>query len=291
MMNNIEISAQGGHSAVLHLAHGTPDFALPGGEPAARWRTLLGRLNLGRYEAVVVVSAHAAEKARAVLAGGMASPPLLHDYRGFNPTLTDLHLETPAAAEELRHRLLAGLGVLGLPVADEPTRPLDHGVWVPLLGAFGSRLPVPVFSLGLPLHDPLGRVRKWGEELGSLPLRVLWISSGGIVHNLSALAWDEPEGTPYGWARDFWEAVETHTAKNALEPLLDPWTLPGGSLAVPTREHYAPFILASGLAGRPLVPLAGGFAYRSLSLEVLAGARLARELRPQAAPSPHPPSL
>ena len=274
---------------MLHLAHGTPDFALPGREPAVRWNALLGETDLAAYEAVVVVSAHAASKDRvAILAGGAASPPLLHDYRGFDPTLADLGLETPAAPEELRATLLTELGGLGLPVRDAPGLPLDHGVWVPLLGTFGPRLPVPVFSLGLPLHFPLERVREWGVRLAALPLRLLWIASGGIVHNLSALAWDEPHGPPYGWAHDFWTAVEEHLAAGQAEPLLHPWELPGGSLAVPTREHYAPFVLAGGLAGRPLVPLASGFAYRSLSLEVLAGGGLETTLRPPSAPRAHP---
>jgi 4,5-DOPA dioxygenase extradiol len=270
-----QLASGAGAAHVLHLAHGTPDFALPDRTASRRWREVLEDVDPQAYEAVVVISAHGSVKGHfAVLAGGVSSPPLLHDYRGFDPALAESALDVPAASEDLRTRVLTGLGGLGLSVRDSPDRPLDHGVWVPLLGGFGTRLSVPVFSLGLPLEAPLERVREWGVRLASLPLRILWITSGGIVHNLAALAWDEPEGPPYGWARDFWTAVEQHLSAEGIEPLLDPWKLPGGSLAVPTREHYAPFVVALGLAGRAPLPRATGFAYRSLSLEVLVGGGL-----------------
>jgi 4,5-DOPA dioxygenase extradiol len=283
-MSNGSAAVVSGRPHVLHLAHGTPDFALPEREEAKRWRRTLAGADPASYDAVVVVSAHASAPARnARLSGGVASPPLLHDYRGFDPALASLRLDVPEARPELRDPILAELGALGLAVRDAPEAALDHGVWVPLTGIFGPRLPVPVFSLGLPLHAPLGRVREWGQRLAALPLRLLWITSGGVVHNLSALAWNEPEGPPYGWARDFWEAVAGHLAEGHDEPLLEPWKLPGGSLAVPTPEHYAPFVFATGLTDRPLLPLATGFAYRGLSLEVLAGGGLESLLRPTVA--------
>lgn len=273
---------------VVHLAHGTPDFALPGRSEGARWRAALAGIDPDSARALVVVSAHAASPRGLVLAGGSADPPLLHDYRGFDPSLSTLALSAPAAAPDLREEILSALAGLGIPVRDEPRTPLDHGVWVPLIGALGPRLSCPVFALGLPLHLPLERIREGGERLAPLLPGVVWITSGGVVHNLAALDWSSPDGPPFGWARDFWESVSEHLGAGNPEPLLRPWELPGGSLAVPTREHYAPFVFATGLAApdRPLAPRAMGFAYRSLSLEVLAD----RPLPPgAAAPLLHPP--
>lgn len=224
---------------VVFLAHGAPpllDDAGWVGELAA-WGQALPR-----PRAIVVISAH--WEARPVAIGATRPLPLIYDFYGFPERFYRLAYGAPGAPDVAR-RIRALLAAAGVPFVDDPERGLDHGSYIPLLCMYPAA-DIPVLQISLPSEDP-AELFAVGRALA--PLRdegVLVIGSGFLTHNLRALPLRE---TP-GWARDFDAWTADVIARGDVDALLDyRRRAPGVELALPTREHFTPVIVAAGAAG------------------------------------------
>ena len=108
------------------IGHGAPTLALEEGGFAAAlgaWGAALREAAAPR--GVAIVSAH--WTSAIARTGVEARAPLFYDFGGFDPALRDVQYPapgSPALAAQVRE--LTGARA-------EPTRALDHGVWVPLL--------------------------------------------------------------------------------------------------------------------------------------------------------------
>jgi 4,5-DOPA dioxygenase extradiol len=117
---------------------------------------------------------------------------------------------------------------------------------------------VPVLQVSMPGLDPRELV-ELGRALA--PLRdekVLVFGSGFLTHNMS---YAFRRGTPE-WAHEFDRWAEESLSRFDLDALIDFQTrAPGARMALPTWEHYAPVLVASGAVaeGRPQVsfPITG----------------------------------
>jgi 4,5-DOPA dioxygenase extradiol len=236
---------------VIFLAHGAPillDDEGWVGELAA-WAQALQR-----PRAVLMVSAHWEQ--RPTTLGATTTVPLVYDFFGFPERYYQTTYPAPGAPE-LATRVRGLLREHDQSFADEPTRGLDHGAYVPLVAMY-PEADVPVLQVSLPALDP--------EELVTLgrtlaPLRdegVLIVGSGFLTHNMRFAF---RPGTPT-WATEFdaWaaEALTSHD----LEALMDfQRRAPAARTALPTWEHYAPVLVAAGAvdAARPDVsfPITG----------------------------------
>ncbi|MBI3856693.1 MAG: dioxygenase [Planctomycetes bacterium] len=247
-----------------YLAHGSPMLAVERDgvtEMLSRWGGAL------RPRTIVVVSAHW-EARGAVRVTGSPRPPLIYDFSGFPPELYDLRYPSPgdpALAAEIVKRLEES----GLKAALDGSRGLDHGAWVPLLHAFpAASLPVVEVSL------PVPRTPEEGVQVGRAlaPLRdrgVLLVGSGGIVHNLRRVRFDDKQAPEEDWAKEFdgWirDRVKTLDAAAIAAYRKD---APHASEAVPTSEHFDPifFVLGAALPGDRVSTLFEGFHYGNLSM-------------------------
>ena len=136
-----------------------------------------------------------------------------------------------------------------MPAVVSPTRGLDHGAWVPLLLALPDA-PIPVVQVALPAVPPEALLGL-GEALR--PLRdegVLLVASGGMVHNLGAVDFANPDGPPAEpWAVDFDRWAWERAALQEREPLARWQRLaPHPDLAHPTTDHFDPLLVAVGAA-------------------------------------------
>ncbi len=249
------------------LAHGAPTHALAEGPVAAFWRALPAGLP-ARPRAVLVVSAHW-EMPRPTLAGHVARPRIRHDFSGFPEALYRIRWPLPdarAAGAEVRGLLREA----GVAPAEAPERPLDHGVWVPLLRAWPED-PPPVLQLSLVAGWTGADYRALGMRLRALAAAgVLVVGSGGLVHNLAALDRDAPPDAPAPWAARFLEALLAALAARDDERLLDPWRLPFGRRAHPTREHYWPWLVVAGFAQGALEPVFARWEHGTLAMHAFA---------------------
>ncbi|MBK9033791.1 MAG: dioxygenase [Myxococcales bacterium] len=247
------------------ISHGAPTLALEDGGFAAdlaAWGATFTGARAPR--ALVVVSAHWV--AAAPRTGVEARAPLLYDFGGFADDLYRVQYPAPGSAE-LAAQVRAATGARA-----EPTRPLDHGVWVPL-GKMFPAADLPVVQVALPLGQGPAGWLALGRALA--PLRddgVLVLGSGGAVHNLGRLAWRGGAAGPEPWAQAFeaWLVAALDRGDGAaLARILD--DAPALREAHPSVEHLAPLLVAAGAAADgaalppPRYPVTG-WALGSLSM-------------------------
>jgi 4,5-DOPA dioxygenase extradiol len=224
----------------LFVAHGAPPLL-----DDTRWvRELRGwSSTFARPKAILILSAHWEE--RPVTIGATTTVPLIYDFSGFPRHHYEQKYPAPGApalAQRIR-ALLKGTQ----PVADEPTRGLDHGAYVPLVAMY-PEADVPVLQLSLPSENPK-ELFDLGRALS--PLRdegVLIVGSGFITHNLRTLDWSG-QGAPPAWASEFDSWTQEALARRDIDALLDYQRKgPASQIALPTREHFVPLLVSLGAA-------------------------------------------
>ncbi len=196
-------------------------------------------------KALLVISGHWEEPA--FTAGSAAVPQLIYDYSGF-PAHT-YQLTWPAPGDPvLAARVADLLRDADLPVASDPTRGYDHGVFIPLKVAFPqAQIPVVTLSLNHSL-DPALHIAA-GRAL--TPLRdegVLIVGSGMSFHNLRGYMRQEtPERAR---AFDAWLTTAVESSAPDRDALLVNWReAPFAAFAHPREEHLIPLMVVAGAGG------------------------------------------
>ncbi len=258
-----------GITPALFISHGAPTAALQDdgySQALAEW----GR-HQPRPRAIVLLSAHA-EAPGPVRASGGLRPALAYDFHGFPAQLNTLRYPAPGWPE-LAALVASRLTAAGVEAEVDEGATWDHGLWVPLRMLFPAA-DVPVVALSLPLPRTPELLLRMGAALGPLRRKgLLLVGSGGLVHNLRQLAWDDPQGAPELWATEFEGWVEERVSSGdvtALEQYRQ--HAPHAALAAPTSEHLDPlfFVLGSRDVRDRVVTVYEGFRYGALSLRCFA---------------------
>ncbi|MGI5126700.1 dioxygenase [Pseudonocardia sp. CA-107938] len=222
----------------LYLSHGAPPLA---DDPIWPGQLAAWSAELPRPSAILVVSAHWEDAPLTI--GATTTVPLTYDFWGFPEHYYRVTYPAPGAPElaESVRKLVGGS------VRDEPTRGLDHGVYVPLVEMFPAA-DVPVLQVSMPTLDPQ-RLHELGRRLA--PLRdegVLIVGSGFFTHNLRALQEvGGTDGRPPTWSAEFDAWGAEALAANDVDAVLDfAHTAPAARLAHPRTEHFAPLFVTLG---------------------------------------------
>jgi 4,5-DOPA dioxygenase extradiol len=205
-------------------------------------------------KSILMISAHWEE--RPVKLGATRTVPLIYDFYGFPEKYYQTKYPAPGDAE-LAARVRDLLREKHIPWADDPSRGLDHGAYVPLVVMYPDA-DVPVLQMSMPGLVPM-ELFELGRALA--PLRkegVLVFGSGFLTHNMR---YAFRPGTP-AWAREFDDWAAQALSRFDVDALLDfQARTPAARQALPTWEHYAPVLVTAGAAAeeRPQVsfPITG----------------------------------
>jgi 4,5-DOPA dioxygenase extradiol len=190
-------------------------------------------------------------------------PETIHDFGGFPEEL--YRILYPAPGHPDLARVTAGL--LDCPVSED--RGLDHGAWSVLRHLF-PKADVPVYQVSLDATLPAEGHFQMGSQLSMLQKEgVLLLGSGNVVHNLRKLDWNGST-EPFDWALAFDEAFKNHLSSGRYQALIRYEGLPRHEDAVPTPDHYLPFLwmLGSAQDARPSY-IYEGFQNGSLSMRCI----------------------
>lgn len=195
-------------------------------------------------KAVLVVSGHWEEREFTVQTN--PNPPMVYDYGGF-PEFT-YHIQYPApGAPAVAERVTELLDAAGIPVAQDPNRGYDHGVFAPLYVVYPDA-DVPILQLSLKHGYSPAQHLAVGRALA--PLRhegVLIVGSGLSYHNLRLMG--EAGAVP---SREFdrWltHALVESTPEERTRFLEDWERAPSARIAHPAEDHLVPLMVAVGAA-------------------------------------------
>jgi 4,5-DOPA dioxygenase extradiol len=228
----------------LFVSHGAPNLILYDG-PTRQFFAGLGE-QLGRPRAIVAISAH--WEARVPTVNATLKPKTIHDFFGFEPPLYEMQYAapgTPDLAREIARRLEAA----GMHAVTDPTRGLDHGVWVPLKLMY-PQADIPVTQVSVQPYESTQHHFLIGQALRDLREdNVLILGSGNATHNLREMMPDGAE--PPDWVTAFAAWLRQKIANGDTGELLDYRnSAPFAVRNHPTEEHFLPLFAALG-AGTP----------------------------------------
>ena len=226
---------------------------------------------LPKPKAIVIVSAHTTLDGGEVEVITATKHRAFHDFRGFPGELYQIEYSPPGDAA-LAARILGLVSTAGYS-ASLITRPMDHGMWIPLRIAYPDA-DIPVVPVSLPYPGKAEESLKLGQALSSLRDEgVMIIGSGGLVHNLGRLVWSGKEGAALDFASEFndW-AFDRLKHKDVWALTQFETEAPRSSEAHPTADHYLPllFTLGASLPGDELQTIYRGIEYASLSMDCYA---------------------
>jgi 4,5-DOPA dioxygenase extradiol len=227
---------------VLFAGHGSPMNAIEDNVFSRGWRDIAK--TLPTPQAILCISAH--WETRGTHVTGMQKPRTIHDFGGFPQALYEAQYPaagSPALAQE------AIATIQKTRVGLDQEWGLDHGAWSVLKQMYPDAS-IPVVQLSLDHYQPAQYHYDLAKELA--PLRekgVLILGSGNLVHNLRLVSirgydlssFNDPFG--FDWAIEANDLFKKLITENRHQELVDYHQL-GRSveLAIPTPEHYLPFL-------------------------------------------------
>jgi len=237
----------------LFIPHGGgPCFFMP--DPNGVWRGMEAYLRglsaslPERPKAILLVSGHWETRGGFSFTGA-ERPGLIYDYYNFPPHTYELSYPVPGAPW-LAERAAGLLRDAGFSATVDPTRGLDHGVFIPMKVAFPDA-DIPLVEMSIEAgYDPALHVRA-GEAIAALRDEgVLIIGSGMSFHNLRAFG--DPRVEQPSRLFDAWltqAATADHAERAAL--LADWADAPYARLSHPREDHLIPLMVAAGASASP----------------------------------------
>lgn len=233
------------NQAVMFISHGAPDALFTAPASVACWREMRQRLEAP--QAILVISAH--WEANMATVSFSPKPDTIHDFSGFSPALNQIQYPVFGALDTAK-QVLDLLASAKIQAGFHPNRGLDHGAWVPLSILFPDAN-IPVVQLSLVQGGSPGAHYAIGQVLA--PLRkagVCIVASGAVTHNFTWLRAQAESGfAVLPQAQYFADWVSKKINTQDISALLAYRSLPDGSEAHPTPEHFAPLFVALGAAG------------------------------------------
>jgi 4,5-DOPA dioxygenase extradiol len=226
----------------IFIGHGSPMNAIKRG----RYSGFLGAhaASIPRPRAILVISAHWQSEGSRITAS--ANPGQIYDFYGFPDELYELKY-APPGSPELAREVASEIPEIAL----DETRGIDHAGWAVAKHLY-PEANVPLLELSLDYTKREREHYELGKRLAVFTDRgVLVIGSGNLVHNLREMSFDD-EARPFPWAlaADKWFAERI--ARDEDRELIEYRDcMPGWQRALPTDEHYLPFLYVLAMRRAP----------------------------------------
>ena len=195
----------------VFVSHGSPMVAIQTG-PYQDALAQFGRTV--RPRAILAISAHWGSSTTISVAG-VARNRTICDFGGFPALLYELTYSAPGDPELASH-IVGLLNEHGFQAAVTNDRGLDHGTWIPLRLMY-PEADIPFVRMSVPLQLTPEELFKIGQALAPFHEQgVMILGSGGIVHNLRLVHFEDRDFPVERWAAEFdrWfaDAVEQMTS-------------------------------------------------------------------------------
>ncbi len=219
---------------VIFVGHGSPMNAIEDNNFTEGWQELGEKIP--RPKAILSISAH--WQTRGTRVNDLKNPKQIYDFYGFPRDLYEVIYDVDGD-EDLANRVK---DILGESVSVDNSWGVDHGTWSVLSKIF-PKADIPVVQVSLNYDMSPSEHFDLGSSLSVLRAEgYLIFGSGNIVHNLGNINWNQSGG--FSWAEEFDNMVKKHILTGDYYPLIELGH--GGSLAVPTREHFLPLLCCLG---------------------------------------------
>lgn len=222
---------------VIFIGHGSPLNAIGDNPYRFKWKEL-GKY-IGKPKVIIAISAHWFKDELYVRTADFNKQ--VNDMYGFPDELYQVHYE-PKGSPEYAKKVLDLLGNSGKENNDWG---IDHGVWSVLSNMYpDADIPVVMISVNVNLSPK--EQFEIGEKLK--PLReegALILASGNIVHNLGMVDWRMDN--VYDWAQEFDNNIKDAIINQDYEKIINYKDIENYNLAIPTTEHFIPFLNVLGL--------------------------------------------
>ena len=225
---------------VLFIGHGSPMNIV---QENAFTKSLadLGR-SLPKPKAIMVISAHWLTEGTFI--STVNKPKQIYDFYGFPDQLYDVKYHPPGArtiAESIIQELKSD------DIHRDDEWGIDHASWAVLIHMY-PKADIPVFEMSLDVTKNEKEHYSLGKKLSYLRRKnILIMGSGNIVHNLHQIDFDE-HAKPFPWAIEFDEYIKDALLQKDHDRLIRYKELsPVSRLAVPTNDHYLPFLYSAAL--------------------------------------------
>jgi 4,5-DOPA dioxygenase extradiol len=225
---------------VLFIGHGSPMNIIYKNEYTKSLQKL-GTF-LPKPDAILVVSAHWLTKGTFVCSA--ENPEQIYDFYGFPEELYEVKYHPPGA-RKVAESITTELTISNIKINDDWG--IDHASWAVLTHMY-PKADIPVLEMSLDVLKNEREHYDLGKKLSYLRKQnILVMGSGNIVHNLRQVDFDE-HAEPFPWAIEFDEYIKDALLHRDHDRLLRYKELsPLSRLAVPTNDHYLPFLYSVAL--------------------------------------------
>jgi 4,5-DOPA dioxygenase extradiol len=221
----------------VFIGHGSPLNAVRKNDYAAFLADYARSIQ--KPDAIVVISAHWQTKGTFVT--GAERPGQIYDFYGFPDELYELTY-APKGDPDVAKKIHAALPEIGI----HPTRGIDHAGWAVVTHLYPGQ-DVPLLEVSLDVNKTEREHYELGKKMAALSESVLFIGSGNIVHNLSDISYTEQDPA-FPWAKEADAWVDDNVRAGKIDELIDYRTsMPNYRRAIPTNEHYLPFLYILGM--------------------------------------------
>jgi len=228
---------------ILFVGHGSPMNAIQDNIFTKNFRDI--SKDIEKPKAILCISAHWFTDGTKVTA--MENPKTIHDFYGFPKELYEIEYSakgSPLLAQKIIELLSP------IKVESDLDWGLDHGTWSVLRHMYPDA-DIPVVQLSIDYNQSADYHFNLARKLRTLRSEgVLIVGSGNIIHNLGVVDFEniETENYGYDWAKRVKKIINDNIQKSDFEPLVD-YLKEGEDFrkAIPTPEHYLPFIYILGL--------------------------------------------